>query len=59
VIPAFPRQRRRLDAASYLGCLLSEQLGLQLRPTGSTKRLTFVEGEDGLSGWMADNAYVT
>ena len=42
-----------------LGCLLSDRLGLQLRRVGSGTRMTFVEGEHRLSGWMADNAYVT
>jgi GIY-YIG catalytic domain-containing protein len=41
-----------------LGCLLSERLGLQLRRVGSGRRLTFAGGEQTLSAWMADNAYV-
>jgi hypothetical protein len=42
-----------------LGCLLSDRLGLQLRRVGSGIRLTFAEGEQRLSAWMADNAFVT
>jgi len=42
-----------------LGCLLSEKLGLELRRVGSGKRITFHEGEDKLSEWMRDNAFVT
>lgn len=41
-----------------LGCLLSDQLGIQLRRVGSGSRMTFVEGEPALSAWMAENAYV-
>jgi hypothetical protein len=43
-----------------LGCLLAEELGLQLRRTGSSGRRTnFGEGEQQLSTWMANNAYVS
>jgi hypothetical protein len=42
-----------------LGCLLSDRLGLQLRRVGSGTRLTFADGEQALSAWMAENAYVT
>jgi GIY-YIG catalytic domain len=42
-----------------LGCLLADQLGIQLRRVGSGRRLTFAVGEPVLSAWMADNAYVT
>lgn len=42
-----------------LGCLLSEQLGIELRRVGSGKRMTFHDGEDKLSQWMSDNAFVT
>jgi hypothetical protein len=42
-----------------LGCLLAEQLGIQLRRVGSGRRLTFAAGEARLSAWMADNAYIT
>ena len=41
-----------------LGCLLSEELDIELRRVGSGKRMTFVEGEEALSQWMANNAYV-
>ncbi|SDX45486.1 GIY-YIG nuclease family protein [Thiocapsa roseopersicina] len=42
-----------------LGCLLSETLGIELRRVGSGKRMTFADGEMTLSGWMAENAFVT
>jgi hypothetical protein len=43
-----------------LGCLLAEELGLQLRRVGSSERRTnFGEGEERLSGWMARNAKVS
>jgi hypothetical protein len=42
-----------------LGCLLSAELGLQLRRVGSDHRLTFGDGEARLSAWLADNARVT
>ena len=42
-----------------LGCLLDEELRIQLRRVGSGKRLTFVEGEQALSAWMAESAYVS
>jgi hypothetical protein len=42
-----------------LGCLLGEELGIQLRRVGSGRRLTFVGGEQALSAWMAENAYVS
>jgi hypothetical protein len=42
-----------------LGCLLAEELGIQLRRVGSGNRMTFVEGEQALSAWMAENAYVS
>ena len=41
-----------------LGCLLSEELDIELRRVGSGKRMTFAEGEGILSQWMADNAFV-
>jgi hypothetical protein len=41
-----------------LGCLLAEQLGIQLRRVGTGTRLTFADGEPRLSQWMADNAFV-
>ena len=41
-----------------LGCLLAEQLSISLRPKGRGGRLTFGAGEDVLSAWMAENAFV-
>lgn len=40
-----------------LGCLLSDTLGIQLRRVSRT-RMTFVDGEQRLSAWLADNAFV-
>lgn len=42
-----------------LGCLLSERLGVELRRVGSGRRMTFHEGEEALSEWMGENAYVS
>lgn len=42
-----------------LGCLLAEQLGIELRRVGSGKRMTFGPGEAKLSEWMSENAFVT
>ncbi|MCJ0907034.1 GIY-YIG nuclease family protein [Rhodococcus sp. ARC_M6] len=42
-----------------LGCLMSDQLGLELRRVGSGNRRTFVTGEKILSEWMAENALVS
>jgi hypothetical protein len=42
-----------------LGCLLADELGIQLRRVGSGTRMTFVEGEQALSAWMTENAYVS
>lgn len=43
-----------------LGCLLADELGLQLRRVGSSgRRTTFVSGEQVLSAWMAENAFVS
>jgi hypothetical protein len=43
-----------------LGCLLSQRLGIRLCRVGSGTRLTFTQsGEEALSTWMADNAFVT
>lgn len=42
-----------------LGCLLSEQLGIQLRRVGTGGRRTFVEGEAKLSRWMEKHALVS
>jgi hypothetical protein len=40
-----------------LGCLLAEQLGIELRRVGSGKRRTFSAGEALLTSWMAENAF--
>src|SRR5215213_2149159 len=43
-----------------LGCLLGEELGIQLRRVGSGTRYTFTNpGEQVLDHWMSDHAYVT
>jgi hypothetical protein len=42
-----------------LGCLLADELGIQLRRVGSGRRRTFVAGEQVLSAWMAKNALVS
>jgi hypothetical protein len=42
-----------------LGCLLAEQLGIQLRRVGSGRRRTFADGERLLSAWMSQNAFVS
>lgn len=42
-----------------LGCLLSERLAITLYRVGGGKRMTFCEGEDVLSNWMDDNAFVS
>ncbi|WP_033316847.1 GIY-YIG nuclease family protein [Pontibacter roseus] len=42
-----------------LGCLLSDNLNIQLRRVGSGKRLTFGRGEEALSDWMNQNAFIT
>lgn len=42
-----------------LGCLLADELGLVLRRVGRGQRLTFADGEDDLSLWMQQNAFVT
>jgi hypothetical protein len=41
-----------------LGCLLSTRLSIELRRVGDGKRFTFAEGEQRLSEWMAENAFV-
>lgn len=41
-----------------LGCLLSDELGLELRRTGRTERMTWVDGESELSAWMDEHARV-
>jgi GIY-YIG catalytic domain len=42
-----------------LGCLLADELGIQLRRVGSGTRKTFAAGEQVLSARMADNAFVS
>jgi hypothetical protein len=42
-----------------LGCLLAEELGVELRRVGSGRRRTFVRGEQVLSDWMAEHAFVS
>lgn len=42
-----------------LGCLLQEKLGIELRRVGSGSRMTFtIPGEEKLSGWLGENAFV-
>ena len=41
-----------------LGCLLSDELGIELRRVGSGTRLTFAGGEVRLSEWLEQNARV-
>jgi hypothetical protein len=41
-----------------LGCLLREQLGIDLRRVGNGERLTFAEGETKLNEWLGVNAFV-
>jgi hypothetical protein len=41
-----------------LGCLLSERLGIELRCVGGGTRMTFATGEQTLSAWMGQNAFV-
>lgn len=42
-----------------LGCLLSAQLGIELRRVGSGTRRTFIDGEADLSRWMEEHALVS
>nr|WP_285613360.1 hypothetical protein [Actinokineospora globicatena] len=42
-----------------LGCLLADQLGLELRRVGSGNRLTFVHGEQVLNDWLDAHARVS
>jgi len=42
-----------------LGCLLAGELGIQLRRMGSGSRPTFGYGEQTLSTWMAEHAFVS
>jgi hypothetical protein len=41
-----------------LGCLLADELGIELRRVGSGKRFTFSTGEKRLSEWMEANARI-
>lgn len=41
-----------------LGCLLADELGIELRRVGSGHRLTFSTGEAVLSQWLEGNARV-
>ena len=41
-----------------LGCLLANDLGIELRRVGSGTRMTFGPGEAKLSEWLSDNARV-
>jgi len=41
-----------------LGCILADQLGIELRRVGSGKRFTFSTGEAALSKWLEENAGV-
>ena len=43
---------------SALGCLLAQQFGIELRRVGSGKQMTFGGGEQTLSNWMSENAFV-
>ena len=42
-----------------LGCLLADELGLELRRVGLSERFMFGSGEATLSEWMAHNALVS
>lgn len=42
-----------------LGVLLAPVIGTQLRRVGSGKRRTFSKGEEALSAWMGEHAFVT
>ena len=58
------RQHYALNASGStlrltLGCLLAQQLGLELRRDGGGKRMTFGAGERILSDWMSENAFVS
>jgi hypothetical protein len=57
------RQHYALNAAGStlrltLGCLLAQQLGIELRRVGNGQRMTFGAGEQTLSNWMSENAFV-
>ena len=42
-----------------MGCLLADELGIQLRRVGSGTRMTFLTGERELSQWMSAHARVS
>ena len=42
-----------------LGCLVADEIGIELRRVGSGERYTFHTGETLLSKWMAENARVS
>ncbi len=42
-----------------LGCLVADEVGIELRRVGSGKRYTFHTGETLLSKWMAENALIS
>ncbi|MCW2899286.1 MAG: hypothetical protein JWO67_1551 [Streptosporangiaceae bacterium] len=42
-----------------LGCLMAKELGIQLRRVGSGSRRTFVDGEQQLSQWIGEHAFVS
>ncbi len=42
-----------------LGCLLADELGIELRRVGSGRRRTIVRGEQVLLEWMAEHAFVS
>jgi hypothetical protein len=42
-----------------LGCLLADEIGIELRRVGSGQRLTFSTGESALREWMAAHALVS
>ncbi|WP_342772775.1 GIY-YIG nuclease family protein [Actinokineospora cianjurensis] len=54
--------KRNAEASTLrltLGCLLADQLGLELRRVGSGNRLTFVHGEQVLNKWLDAHARVS
>ncbi|RYE43368.1 MAG: hypothetical protein EOP24_28625, partial [Hyphomicrobiales bacterium] len=42
-----------------LGCLVADEVGIELRRVGSGRRYTFHTGETLLSKWMAENALIS
>lgn len=42
-----------------LGCLLADELALELRRVGAGSRMTFTTGEPRLSAWIAENTLVS